>query len=149
MIYEGCVNVHLTEGKFHLAQFVDVHSRGELAHRDGKERRLHGLRHDFAERCAGAIKTENANLVLGIVRGLEKWEPLDVVPVRMGNEQGEFYRSRLKFSVESDTKRPDAGAGIKDDNLAVCPAVRRKWCCRRNAGFRGWAPGSSHVFPKT
>ena len=87
MIYERCVNVQFTERELHLVQFVNVHFRGELAHRDGKERRFHRLGHDFAERRPGAIKTENANFVFGIVRGLKKWEALDVVPVRVSNQQ--------------------------------------------------------------
>src|SRR5215831_7580302 len=119
MIYERRVNVQFTEGEFHLVQFVDVHSRGEFTHRDRKERRFHWLHHDLAERCPGAIKTEDANLVFGIVRGFKKWEALNVVPVSMSNEQGEFYRSPLKFSVEGDTERPDARAGIEHDNLAI------------------------------
>src|SRR6516162_4936854 len=87
MIYERRVNVQFTEREFHLVQFVDVHSRGELTHRDWKERRPHWLHHDLAERRPGAIKTEDAYFVFGIVGRLKKWEPLNVVPVGMSNEQ--------------------------------------------------------------
>ena len=119
MIYERCVNVQFPKRELHLVQFVDVHFRGELTHRDRKERRFHGLGHDLAERRPGAIKTENANFVFGIVRGLKKWEALDVVPVRVSNQQRQPDWLRLEFSVESDTERPDARARIEHNNLAV------------------------------
>src|SRR5262245_8159558 len=119
MIYEGRVNVEFTKRELHLVQLVDVHSCRRFPHRDGEERLLHWLGTDLAERCPDAIKTENPNFVFGIVRRLEKRKPLDVIPVRMSNQQREFYRSRLKFSVESDPERPDAGAGVEHDDLAI------------------------------
>ncbi len=87
MIHERGVNVQFPERELHLVQFVNVHLRGELTHGDGKERRFHGLGHDLAECRPGAIETENANFVFGIVCGLKKWEALDVVPVRVSNQQ--------------------------------------------------------------
>src|SRR6266550_1168618 len=119
MIHERGVNVQFPERKLHLVQFVKVHPRGELTHRDGKERRFHGLGHDLAERRPGASETENANFVFGIVRGLKKWEALDVVPVRVSNQQRQPDWLRLEFSVESDTERPDARARIEHNNFAV------------------------------
>src|ERR1700757_4143259 len=108
MIHERRTNVHFTQRELHLAQFVDVHLRGEFTHRDGKEWRPHRLRHYSAEGGPGAGKTQNANFVFRIVCGLKEWESLDVVPVGMSNQQRELYRSRLKFSVESDSERPNA-----------------------------------------
>src|SRR4029077_2959211 len=119
MIYERCMNVQFPERELHLVQFVNVHFRGELTHCDRKERRFHRLGHDLAERRPGAIKAENANFVFGIVRWLEKWEALDVVPVRVSNQQQQPDRSRLEFSVKSDTKRPDARARVEHNNLAL------------------------------
>ena len=119
MIYEGRVDIQFAEREFHFVQLVDVHSRGKFTHRNRKKRRSHWLGHDLAKRRPRAIKTENANLVFGIVGRFKKWKALDVVPVGMGNQQRKFYCPRLKFFVESDTKRPDPRAGIKDDNLAI------------------------------
>jgi len=45
---------------------------------------------------------------------------LDVVPMRMGDQERKLDRSRLKFFLQGDAKWPDAGAGIEHDNLAVC-----------------------------
>jgi hypothetical protein len=39
--------------------------------------------------------------------------------MRMGDQQRELDRSRLKFFLQRDTQWPDAGAGIEHDNLAV------------------------------
>ena len=119
MIYERRVNVQFAEGELHLVQFVDIHFRGELAHGDWKERRLHRLGHDLAECRPGTIKTENADFVFGIVRGLKERKALDVVPMGVGDQQRELNRSRLKFFVESDAERPDARARVEHDNLAV------------------------------
>src|SRR4029453_11160376 len=120
MIHEGYVNVQFAERELHLVQFVDIHSGGEFTHRYRKERRFHRLRHNLAKCRPGSVKTENTDFVFRIVRRLKKWKALDVVPVGMSNQQREFYRSRLKFSFQGDTKRPDARACVEHDNLAVC-----------------------------
>src|ERR1700745_4312266 len=124
MIYKRCVDVQLAKGELHLGQFINVHPRGEFTHADGEERRPHRFGHDLAERRSSAIKTENTDFVFGIVRRLKKWEPLDVVPMCVSDQQGELDWARLEFSVESDTQRPNTGARIEHDNLAVCAQLQ-------------------------
>src|ERR1051326_661633 len=87
MIYERGADFHFANGKLHLAQVVNVHPRGELTHRNRKEWRFHRLGEDFAERRTGAVKPENADFVVGIVRGLKEGQSLDVVPMRVSNQQ--------------------------------------------------------------
>src|SRR5215471_13379457 len=120
MIYECGVDIYFAERERHLAQFVNVHLRGQFTHGDRKERRFHRLGYDLAERRACAVKTKNANFVLGIVRRFKKREALDVVPMRVRDQQRKLDRSRLEFFLQSDPEWPDAGPGIEHDNLTVC-----------------------------
>src|SRR5262249_6720806 len=120
MIYKRGVDIQFAERELHLREFVNIHLCGELTHRDWKEGRSHRLGHNLAEGRPGAVKTEDANCIFGIVRRLEEGEALNVVPVCMGDQQREFDRPGLKFFLQCHTKRPDAGARIEHDNFALC-----------------------------
>src|SRR5437763_16191599 len=104
MIYQCGVNLHFSEGELHVTQLVNHHPGGELTHRNRKERGSHRLSEDVSQSRPCAVKTENANFIIGVVRGFKKWQPLDVGPMRIGHEQLGSDRYRLKFCLNLDTQ---------------------------------------------
>ena len=64
-----------------------------------------------------AFATEDAEAAAGFVDGREEGQALDVIPVRVGNEEGEIERLGLEFFQERDTELTQAGAGIEDDDV--------------------------------
>src|SRR5262249_48391668 len=109
MIHKNRLHSHLAERKRHFAQPTDVDLPGELAHRYREERRPHRLGHNLTEGGPGPVETEDPNLIVRIVRGLEKREALDVVPMRVSDQHREVDRARLEFFLQRHTKWPDAG----------------------------------------
>src|SRR5438105_15064144 len=102
MIHKNRVHLHLAEGKRHFTQPTDIDFPGELAHRYREERRSHRLGHDFFEAGASPVEPYKANHVFSIVSRRKKREPLDVVPMRMRDQEGVLYWLRPKLVVHSN-----------------------------------------------
>src|SRR5438105_14829596 len=68
---------------------------------------------------ARALVTDDPQLVLRVVGWNEKGKPLNVVPVRVGDQQRQFDRLVLELLCQRQTEPPNAAPGVEDDDLAV------------------------------
>ena len=86
----------------------------------GKERALHlAGEHDF-QAMPRAFVAEDVQLVLRLINGDEERQALDVVPMRVGQQQASASSGWLSNSAASCwPKQAHAGAGIENDDLAV------------------------------
>ena len=66
-----------------------------------------------------ALETKNAQVILRLIDGLKERQALDVVPMRMRQQQGQVQRLSLEFSDQVLPEQAHSRAGIEDDDLAI------------------------------
>lgn len=106
-------------GEFHLVQLVDRDVARQIDHAEGEKWRLHLSRDDRCQPCTRAFVPEHANLVLALIRRLKKRETLDVVPMRVTDQQRESYWALAKLFREVHPQKSDPAASINHDDLAI------------------------------
>ena len=95
---------HLADRELHLLQLFDRDVAREVLQTDGEKRCLHLPRQDRRQTNARTFITEDADLVLPVVGGEKKWQALDVIPVRVRDEEREPNLTLAKFALERETQ---------------------------------------------
>ena len=105
------------DGEIEIAQFLDLDVAGKFRKRHGEIGAFHLAGEGGDESLVRAFAAEDAEVAAGFVDGREERQALDVIPVRVGNEEGEIERLGLEFFQERDAELAQAGAGIEDDDV--------------------------------
>lgn len=105
------------DGEIEIAQFLDVNVAGQFGERHGEIGAFHLTGEGGDEAFVRAFAAEDAEAAAGFINGRKEGQALDVIPVRVGNEEGEIERLGLEFFEERDAEFAEAGAGIEDDDV--------------------------------
>src|SRR5262249_6191996 len=68
---------------------------------------------------ARAFVTEDAQVVLLLVNGKKKGEALNMIPMSMGEEQGDFHGGIVELGEQLAAERAQAGAAVENDDLVI------------------------------
>ncbi len=105
------------DGEIEIAQFLDVNVAGQFGERHGEIGAFHLTGEGGDEAFVRAFAAEDAEAAAGFINGRKEGQALDVIPVGVGNEEGEIERLGLEFFEERDAEFAEAGAGIEDDDV--------------------------------
>jgi len=95
-----------------------------------KVRRVHLVGEGGLQRLRRTRGADDGQVRAGHERRREEGETLDVVEVRMGDQEMRLQRLRL---LETASELGDARAGVDDDEVVVLVEPRGTSCCRRTA----------------
>src|SRR5205823_14186410 len=65
--------------------------------------------------------TQDRDQILAVVRRGKERQTLDVIPVRVRNEESQLDRFRSQLLFQRQTEGTNPGARVEDDNFAVSP----------------------------
>ena len=119
MIQEAGVHLHFADREFHPLEFLDLDRARQVFPAHGKKRHFHLGGENGGEAGARTFESQNAERVLGFVSGKKKRESLDVVPMGVGQEQGEIDRRAVEFLLERKPKLANARARIENNDFAI------------------------------
>ena len=149
MIHEHGLHADFADVKFHVAQFLDADVAGQFLQSHGKIGALHLRAERGRESLPRALVAENPDLIHGIVSRDKKRKTLDMIPMRVREQQREVQRLRAKFLGQRESEQPDARARVEHDDLAVRPHLH---ACRvaavKNRVRPGRGDGAAHA-PET
>lgn len=104
-----------------IFEFLDFDVAGQFIEGDGKVGAFH-LAHEGGEQAfARAFAAEDAQPAFRVVDGRKKRQALDVIPVRVGDEQGQVERTVFEFGQERLSQRTQTGAGVQNDDFIAAP----------------------------
>src|SRR5205085_9263018 len=92
---------------------------GHLLQADREVRTLHLAGQRGFQPFARALESEDFYFVARIVGGHEKWKALDVIPMRVRNEQAEIDRLARKFAAQTRAERTNARTRVEHDQFAI------------------------------
>ena len=119
VVHEHRGHVDLSDLKLAFLQLGHVDVSGHVPHTDRKIRAFHLRGQSGMESFTRTFVSEDPHLVLRTVGRNEKREPLDVIPVRMRNQQGQVDGLVVEFLRQRQTERPDAASRVEDNDFAV------------------------------
>src|ERR1700730_1781650 len=121
MIHKLGLHLHLADVKLHVLKFFDREMTRQLMQANREKGRLHLSGQDRAQTSARSFITQDPDQILAVVGGRKERQTLDVIPVRVCDEerQRDWLRSQLFFQRKTETANP--GARVEHDNFAVCP----------------------------
>ena len=102
-----------------LLEFFDFDVGRDFFQANGKEGTLHLAGENICEAVARAFVTENAKMVLFLIDREKKWEALDMVPMCVREEQGDFQWGIVEFGEELAAERAQAGAAVENDDMVI------------------------------
>ena len=90
--------------------FADKHGRGQVAWPHGK---AHAVHEPF-KRVAAPVRNVDVHGPAALVQGREKRQALNMIPVRVGQNQtaGPFFR-------QAHAQSSDSGSGVHNENVSV------------------------------
>jgi hypothetical protein len=100
-------------------EFFDFYIGGDFFQSNREKRALHLAGENICEAVAGTFVTKNAKVILLFVNRQKKWEALDMIPMRVSEQQGDFNRGIVELGEELATERAQAGATIENDDLVI------------------------------
>jgi len=107
------------DGKIEIGQLLDVNVAGELRKRNRKISTFHLARERGDDAFSRALTTEDAQPATGFINRRKKWQPLNMIPVRVREQQGKIERAPFEFHKQRPTELAQSRAGIQDNNLAA------------------------------
>ena len=108
---------HGADGEVEVLEFLDFDVARQLVKRHGKVGAFHLAGERGDETLARAFAAENPQAAAGIVNRPEERQALDVIPMRVREEQRQVQRLFFEFLEQRLSQRPQTGAGIEDDNV--------------------------------
>ena len=109
---------HLAHAKESLVELVEVDARAQVAQLHREVRVLHLARHRLLEPALEAHRRVDVQLGSGQERRDEEGEALDVIPVRVADEEVEAHRLRDRLR-QVHAELAGAGAAVEDDHGSV------------------------------
>src|SRR6266849_2668506 len=101
-------NLKLTDGETEVLQLLDLDVGRHLAQADGKERTLHLAGQHVLQAVARSFVAENAEMVLRLIDRQKKRQALDVVPVRVRQQQRQVQRLVVELRGQLASEQPQA-----------------------------------------
>ena len=98
-------------------EFVDCANPAERFERDGKLDRVHLAGERGAQPGPGPRGAENPEAAPLRIGGKEEGQALNMIPVRVGNEEGRAQRFFFEFVREIQTEPPDPAARVQNEQL--------------------------------
>src|SRR3984893_7036192 len=119
MIHEFRTHPHFADVKFHRLKFLDVDLSGKVVQFHRKKWAGHLSLENLVQFGVGPVVAVDSDLVLVIVGGNEKREPLDVIPMNVRDQQAELDRPRAKFVLQSDSELTNSRSRVQDNDLII------------------------------
>src|SRR5437588_5046627 len=110
---------YVTNLKIHRLKFFDFNFSWQIVERDRKERCCHLPVQNLAQTTPCSVITKNLDLIFVVVGRHEEREPLNVVPVNVGDEQAEINRARSELILEGETEPSNSRSRIQNNEFAV------------------------------
>src|SRR5205814_9347217 len=108
MIQKSRAHTDFADLELHLFQLANFDCARKIFPAHRKEGQFHLGGKNRGETVTRALVTENVDCVLSLVGREEKRQALDVVPVRMGQEQRQVNRRAAEVLVQGETELADA-----------------------------------------
>ena len=116
MIEELRGDAHAAEIVDSLGEVVIFDAGSQLAQLHGEIRVLHLARENFGQRAVGALRRAHYDAIAGFENGREKRESLDVIPMRVAEQDGRGQRFRF-VGQQVIAQRAGTRAAIEDEAL--------------------------------
>jgi hypothetical protein len=88
---------------------------------DREMQRAHLINESALDTRAMTMRTQNANVIPRRIAGSKKWQPLDVIPVRVREKQSRFHRLRSRLAQQVLAEKAKAAPGVENQNLIAGP----------------------------
>ena len=119
MIGEEGFDTKGADGKIHFFELFNFEICRQLAQFYREKWALHLPGQNTFQALFRAFITQDAQMILGPVSGKEKGQSLDVVPMRMGQEQRQLERLLMELGLESAAQRAQARARIQNEDVPI------------------------------
>src|SRR5580698_16165 len=119
MLYRKRPNVERLVQRDAVGQLLHVDSRRELVERDGKDDGRHLVADDATEARLHRLGAPDRKVVSLLEHRGEEWQTLDVVPVRVREEDVPTDRLPVRAVDQRATELANARAGVQDDQEAI------------------------------
>ena len=142
------VRLHLDrpEGKIIIRKLFDLNVARQLGKRHGKVGAFHLPRQRGHQTRARAFAAQNAQMTARFINRRKKGQPLDVIPVRVRQQQREVEGAVLEFLQQRPAQLPQARAGVQNDDLpAVTHLHTRGVSAVTNRARPGGGDGTAHT----
>ena len=105
-------DVDVVQGDPGGVQLLDADVSGDITKADGEEWDFHLAVEDPFQTVPRSLKAEDVQGVAVVVKGGEKREALDVIPVGVREEKCQIQWPETKFLEQLETEEAQAGSGI-------------------------------------
>jgi len=119
MIGHAGFDVDCAEVEACFFEFFDVDVGGDFFQSDGEKGTFHLAGKNVCQAVPCAFVTENAETILFFIDREKKREALNVIPMRVRQEQGDFHWRIIELGHQLATERAQAGASVENDDLAL------------------------------
>src|SRR5438445_4114180 len=119
MLQKFCVDPHFADRKLHFFEFLDLDRSRQIAPAHRKKWDLHLRGQNGGQPSARALVSQNADRVFGFVSREKKRQALDMVPVRVSEQQCQIDRCGSEFVFQGKAQLANSGAGVEHDNFAI------------------------------
>src|SRR5690348_1055795 len=106
----------LPQGEVALGHFAHRELRRQRVQRHREHRRMHLLAEDRLEAHPALLRAPNPHRVARREEGLEVGQALNVIPVRVGEQNLRFHRAVLPLH-QLQPQGPDSGPGVENDEV--------------------------------
>src|SRR5688572_25782001 len=145
MVGKARFNPHRTDVEAHLLQLLDDDVARHLLEGDRKVWALHLPGERGRQAVARAFVAADVNAIARIVGGKEKWKALDMIPMRVGDEEVDLDRLAVELLGQRLAQRPDAGTGVEDNDLTISADFdARGVATKKDRGLTGRRDRSAH-----
>src|SRR4029434_10915964 len=117
MIHKRRFHLYFPDIEFEAFQLRKFDMSRHFLHRNREVRALHLNRKSRFQSLPWPFKSQNSHPIPLIVRRREKWKPLDVIPVRMRDQNSDVNRMSFELFPQLLSKSPNPGPGIENDQL--------------------------------
>src|SRR2546425_301053 len=151
MIGEKRLHAHLADAEVQLFELLNLQVGWHLSQANREERAFHLAAQYPLQPLARAFVAQNAKMVLRSVNRQEKRQPLDMVPMRVRQEQRQVQRPLVKLSNQRLPQRAQSRAGVQNDDLAISADLDTgsvapvPYCSRAGGGNRAAHPPKSQT----
>ena len=121
MVGAMCAHQKIADAEIKIRELLHFDIAGQLGERHRKIRAFHLAGHGGGETFARAFAAEDVQPAAGFINRRKKGQPLDVIPMRVREEQRQIERAALEFRQQRLTEFAQAGAAVQNDDVATVP----------------------------
>ena len=146
MMGKAGFDAHRSNVKVQVFKFLNFHVAGHFLQTDGEKGAFHLLRQHVLQAMARAFVTQDAQLIARFVHRQKKWQPLNVVPMGVRQEQGQLDRLMIEFGHQFESQRTQPCAGIENNDLPIGSHLHARSIAAVMDRARTWRRnGTSHA----